>query len=609
MWNCWLLVIIIFISFSTSLISQSKDYSRKTDIEINVEEEDANKYSIILSEKNEITCLSDNPKDKTFYLVEDYFYNINSIQVKTKNSNQKKYDLPSFKPEREDIFISDDKVYYFSTPSGMKLNDKITYEYEVEFSDAGFFTPIYLDNSFRYESFEIIVNHPPEIKPEFIISSDFQKITPQIKFVDEDETSFEIKNIEPIAGYDYYPLDQRQLSIYILFKKNSSTINKTTPTEFVNWYAGLTDIHPSLDMKDKGFLSKEISEVDNNLEKLKIIYDYIRENFRYIAEEQASNSIIPRSPSIVQKKGYADCKERAALLSAIAKEYGIKVNMVLVTKAGIPETDIIYIDKFNHVICSYDSERQTMFFDPTSRYCEFGNLPESDIGAKALILDEINPRLVVIEPPVQYPSIVMDVRVSLDSLNKGIAKIVLHNDHFFAAMHAKKELTGDKLENFLSAIILSYLYKISFDYFLLVEEHENSLTFDAMADLSGFIISSSTKKYIPQTPFLFLNNDIFERESDSLGIFLDERTQLKLNIIIDSGDFVMQNDSVIISESYTNTFFSATGTQLSNGNLNLNYHLNQSLKFLERKDKTYFLDFYKNYLNTKTKMFILKAKQ
>lgn len=121
---------------------------------------------------------------------------------------------------------------------------------------------------------------------------------------------------------------------------------------------------PKLDVKDIGVAREEILKQDNELSKLKVIYDYVRNNFRYLAEVQDKNSIIPRDPSVVLDKGYADCKERAALVSAIAKEYGIKVNMAVVTREDAPLLKGIFVNKFNHVICSYNDDGNTLFLIP-----------------------------------------------------------------------------------------------------------------------------------------------------------------------------------------------------------------------------------------------------
>ena len=305
------------------------------------------------------------------------------------------------------------------------------------------------------------------------------------------------------------------------------------------------------------------------------------------------------------KRGYADCKERAYLISAIARENGIKVNMALVPSDDAPETDQIFLTKFNHVICAYDTGRGTMFFDPTSKYCEFGNIPESDVGKNVLILDPGNPRTLIINPPNQNPFVEVEIDANVDSLKKAKAKVILRNDYFSAALHAEEELTGAKLENFLSTLITSSLYKISLEYFKPVKKEYNSLIFSADADLSHYIISSSSKKYIPKTPFLFYDNNILSRKDDNFNIYLDSRKKSILRIRLHAPGYSLSGENLSIVGKGSEEMFTAKASIEDSSIINLQYEIKQSLKKYNSETKYTFLNFCEEYLNNKTNMYIL----
>jgi len=392
-------------------------------------------------------------------------------------------------------------------------------------------------------------------------------------------------------------------------QKNGTSINNVTPKEFVKWYSSLTSIEPELDPQDKKLLSNEISACTTQSDKIKVIHDFVRKNFRYIAEGQGSYSIIPRLPSVVLSRGYADCKERAALVSAIAREHGININMALVTQETAVNNDFIYVNKFNHVICSGTINNEIIFFDPTARHCEFGNLPDNILSKNTLILDLTNPRFMKINAPVQNPSLIITINASVDSLDKAKASITLHNDYFSSAKHALDELTGAKLENFLSAIVLQNLFKISLDYFTKLSETENSLTFSADADLSEFVISSTTKKYIPKVPFLFHDRDVLERAKDSLSLFFPARVSIELKIVLDSGNYLCKPDSLYLTAKDGNTKFKAQLSVSENTNVLISYSLTGTEKEFDNRQKKEFIKFYESYLINKPNMFILKAEQ
>lgn len=603
-------VVIVIITLSQSFIhSQNQDYSLNVNIKIEIEEEDDNKYSFTYTDKTIVTQIVEKPKSEKIFYIPELFYNkTDKINIKSKSLFYGTKDIPFFIPQSEDVFISGGKVYYFGVPNSIKYGDSFNYEFEQEFVDVAFLPVIWLENGVKYESVSIIIEHPEEIKPKFFVDNIFQEYDFEVKEIDSDETHFAIKNINSEEELKYFAIDDKLLFISIDLQKDGKSINNTSPNEFVNWYAGLTPLQPQLEPNDKNILAYEIKQCQTQLEKLKVIYDYVRLNFRYIAEEQGINSIVPRRPSTILNRGYGDCKDKAALLTAIAKEHNINVNMALVTHNNSVPGEFMYVHKFNHVICYYTDAEQSLFFDPTAKFCEFGNLPESDIDNDALILDSINPRLIRVESPIQNPSVEITIIASIDSLKKSKAELRLYNDYFRLTKHALDELTGIELENFLSAVVLSGLYKISLDYFVMESEEYNNITFSAEADLSDFIIDSKSKKYLPKVPFLYLDRDVIERKKDSLSLNLPEKNSIKLKIILDADEYLTQNDSLQLSDEGKNIIFNSKIMEEESGKKNITYSLIKNLKNYDNIQKQNFLEFYEKLLLSKPNMFILKGK-
>ena len=600
---------LLFVILPILNFAQDLDYSLKVNIEIDIDQTEENHYKFDYSDKTSVTKLSEkSSKIKTFFIDESFFNKTDNISVKSKSGNFGKRDIPFVIPDTDDIFIAGGKVFYFGVPTSVKKDESFTYEYSQEFTDIAYLPFISLENDVEYESVTVTINHPDDVKPEFSVYGTFKDYPFEVSHPDDDETVLQIKNIKSSDELNYFPFNKYSLCLFIDLQKNGVSINKASPSEFVNWYSNLTSLQPELEEKDKNILSEDIKNCKTPIEKLKTIYDYVRLNFRYIADEQGHNSIVPRKPSIVLSRGYGDCKERASLVSAIAHEHGIDVKMALVTGPSALKSNLIYVNKFNHVICAYTLGEETIFFDPTAKHCEFGNLPESDIGKDALILDSLNPRLVTIKAPIQKPSFEIIISTSLDSLKKGKAIITLHNDYFSSAKYAIDELSGTKLENFMSGIVLSNLFKISLDYFTKVNETENSLIFSADADLSEFVISSATKKYIPKIPFLFLDRDLLDRAKDSLGLYLKSRTTIDLKIILESELCLVENDSLYLSDTNHFSEFSASASMSEGNNMEFSYSLKTAEKELNNKQKIEFIEFYQSYLINKPNMFILKAK-
>ncbi len=156
-----------------------------------------------------------------------------------------------------------------------------------------------------------------------------------------------------------------------------------------------------------------ISSLSSNREKLRAIYDYVRSNVRYIADEQSLGAIVPRPPSFVLEKRYGDCKDKAFCVSQLAQKFGIPAYMALISTDPEPELKDTHMSMYDHAICCAELDGKTVFMDPTCKYCEFGNIPNSDIENQALIANPAAPRFVPMVPLPERKTTV-DVRIESD---------------------------------------------------------------------------------------------------------------------------------------------------------------------------------------------------
>lgn len=301
---------------------------------------------------------------------------------------------------------------------------------------------------------------------------------------------------------------------------------------------------------------------------------------------------------------YGDCKDRAYMVSAIARKHGIRVNMALLSTEPRPWLSEQHIHQYNHVICEYDDNGKKIFFDPTQKYCEFGNLPESDIGREVLVLDPNDPGVYTIPAPNRSNSIELDIKASLNAPREGKARITLRNDYFSAALRARNELTGVDLENYLSNLVTSHFKKISLDYFEFDSQQENSITFTANADLGDYIISSSAKKYLPQMPFQTVDADILKREKDTMGIYTGRREGIIMTIDLDISGYSTQPSALAFGDAELAKFASSSRAA-DPAHIILNYELSRTSKTMFGESKSRYLSFCKESLKSKKNMFVL----
>ena len=123
-------------------------------------------------------------------------------------------------------------------------------------------------------------------------------------------------------------------------------------------------------------------------EVLEKIFLKITQNTRYLGLEFGKHSYEPALPDVTLERGLGDCKDRAALMIALARSLGIRLDfaMVRTRSAGrIKENGLASLSSFDHAIVY--SPTLNKYFDPTLAYYDPKVLPQADHGAQALVIN------------------------------------------------------------------------------------------------------------------------------------------------------------------------------------------------------------------------------
>lgn len=115
----------------------------------------------------------------------------------------------------------------------------------------------------------------------------------------------------------------------------------------------------------------------------KALYDWVRQNIRYVNIVLERGGLIPRPLDTVLANRYGDCKDHASLLGALLRARGIDSTQVLINATNtywVPDPGVV--QAFNHMIV-YLPELQ-LYLDSTARPAAFGELPPPDAGKKVL---------------------------------------------------------------------------------------------------------------------------------------------------------------------------------------------------------------------------------
>ena len=127
------------------------------------------------------------------------------------------------------------------------------------------------------------------------------------------------------------------------------------------------------------------------LDRLRAIYDFVVTDVRYNAWEFGVHGYQPYSAPVIFSRRFGDCKDKAILMKAMLAEVGIEAWPVIIQAEGRrheEDLSLAMVGHFNHCIAYVPAQEgiPEMFLDGTARHHPLEVLPDSDRGAKVVVV-------------------------------------------------------------------------------------------------------------------------------------------------------------------------------------------------------------------------------
>lgn len=542
-----------------------------------------------------------------------------------------------FVPQGKDHFFNESRGFRIVYGTDLEPGQVAGYTYDFEYTDLAYLPLFVLPNFDRIGKWELHFEHPKDVRVDFVTVGGSSPVPVVVERPDTKTTKLLAGPCEGVANLPFMVGNAQRVLILPMFSRDGAPISPTTPATFAAWYFGQFAADAVLDSLAVLPIAAELDAAADNLARLELIYDFVRGHFRYISDISAQHSLVPEDPSLILANRYGDCKDRVALMRAIAARYGIGVQFVLVgSQPGVEFGDRLNFSQFNHVIGGYDTPDGPLYFDPTARHVPFGLLPESDIGQTGLWLAGPDSRLLTIPappPPADgAPGLAIALTAHLDSLANAEAFIALRRWYRADAVAGLASTTGLDRENSLRLIAGVDLYKIGFSAMAVLvpgaqagaDSASNSVLgrldpatldpaavvdFDplllaARGDLSDFAVFSPTRLYVPCLPVLAFDAQIRERLDDDLPIQFATRRDLSLQLRLVAPGYTARPDSVRL-EGPQGMVFSACCAAAAGDTVLFNYVFRREAKKVSGAERDAFMAFATDYLDRKKSMFIL----
>jgi len=505
-------------------------------------------------------------------------------------------------PQDQDVFMSSAKLHQVEFPKDLKVGEVVGFSYMETFLDLAF-TPFYrVTDEGCTESFVLTVDHPTDVVVEFETFAP-QGALPKIQHPSPTQTVYLLTNLPRLERRTGYAWNGLHAMVFPHFSRGGKSLLPSSPETFAAWYKSLLHAVPEPSETLERTAREVTASAVTPRAKAKALFDFVKQNIRYAADERNLGAIVPRPPAEVLARTYGDCKDKAYLLQALGRTVGIDLPMVLIDTRGVPGLPMLNVGLFNHCISAFEDEGKWIFMDPTQSLLEFGSLPSQDIGCEALLLSQLPKRLIT---PAQVAKPTLEVRIQADlsKLRTGRAVVTFRNDFQAFARASLRDLRPLEWENRLSNLVNSRFSKLSLDDFRLDRDDPDGMTFTADANLESFIVASPTRRYIPQAPFRSVDPDLVSRKEDPLALHPETLPWMRLQIQV-AGEGWASPASEWRASGGELAFALAT----SDGKLGFSYELRQEFRAADGPGRESLLTFFSDLLKRRKTLFTLDRSQ
>jgi len=166
--------------------------------------------------------------------------------------------------------------------------------------------------------------------------------------------------------------------------------NASTWKDFGKWIYDLNRDRNDLDASARARFVGLVKGIDDPIEKVRVLYEHMQQRTRYVSIQVGIGSWQPFLASVVDEKGYGDCKALVFYMKCILESVGIPSIYTLVRAGGEAPRLITSFpsNQFNHVILCVPFPGDTIWLECTSPHIPFGYLGTFTDDRDVLLITE-----------------------------------------------------------------------------------------------------------------------------------------------------------------------------------------------------------------------------
>jgi hypothetical protein len=252
------------------------------------------------------------------------------------------------------------------------------------------------DGAVSVESSEFTIQHPANYKVNY--RAFYYKGSPE-QTTDKGNVNqkWQVKNL-PAIKVPFASSLLRELAPVVYFSPSEFEIgnykgNMNSWKEFGDFQYSLNTGRDVLPQSIIQQLTPLLAGVSDTKEKIKILYNFLQHNTRYISIQLGIGGWQPFDAAYVAKNGFGDCKALSNYMYSLLKYAGIRSLYTLVYAGTTSYAKNRFIpdlpsQSFNHVILCVPLPKDTMWLECTSQQIPVGYMSDFTANRKALVITE-----------------------------------------------------------------------------------------------------------------------------------------------------------------------------------------------------------------------------
>jgi hypothetical protein len=358
----------------------------------------------IMKVREVLTILNAKGEDELLFLqYTDKFIILEDAELKLYDANgklverHKKKDLSS--NSAGSGLVEDGKVYYLRL-SAAAYPVTVEKEYLVRFRGIYKLPQFYFSQPYQsVENASLVLKHPASLKINHK-PYNFSKLPKHTLNGDDEIWQWESGAIpssihESSAGDWRYKVPSINFNLS-KFEYDGYAGDMSSWKNLGLWYNYLVGNTNRLSPRYQEEIRQRVSGAADEREKIRILYQHLQKNFRYVSIQLGIGGFKPFPADFVHEKKYGDCKGLSNYMEACLAALGIKSHNAWI-KSGDNEIMLdpdFPHDGFDHQILLVPLGRDSIWLECTSNYNDFGHLGSFTENRYALVMTEQGGKLV-----------------------------------------------------------------------------------------------------------------------------------------------------------------------------------------------------------------------